>query len=256
MPKKLTGPEQARLLILEEKIESGMKRFIETGKALAEIRDTKLYMGTHSTFEKYTKERWGFTRQRAHQFIEHSAVAEEFNRNPLDEEIDKIIAREDGVSLSTTVDTVSMPVENKPTVITNEGQARELAKVPPKKRAQVVKQASQNGTVTAKAIKEAHEAVEQEQDDTGHPWDSDIAEIDKTLKMIDALHDQLRKVAKLKYAGGRKFTAGFFSLRRNVPGCTKLWEIRSHVKLSEPITCTKCDGEGCEDCHEKGYIRT
>ena len=110
--------------------------------------------------------------------------------------------------------------------------------------------------MTAKAIKEAHEAVEQEQGDTGHPWDSDIAEIDKTLKMIDALHDQLRKVAKLKYAGGRKFTAGFFSLRRNVPGCTKLWEIRSHVKLSEPITCTKCDGEGCEDCHEKGYIRT
>lgn len=35
----------------EQRIERGLKTFIDVGQALAEIRDSRLYKGTHETFE-------------------------------------------------------------------------------------------------------------------------------------------------------------------------------------------------------------
>ena len=67
-----------------------------------QIRDERLYRETHDTFEAYCKERFNFTRQRAHQLISSSEAAE---------------------SVSTIVD--------KPA---NEAQARELAKAPEEDR--------------------------------------------------------------------------------------------------------------------------
>ena len=53
----------------------GVAVFVEVGKALAKIRDGRLYRETHATFEAYCAERWGWSRVRAHQLIESSEVA-------------------------------------------------------------------------------------------------------------------------------------------------------------------------------------
>jgi len=74
MQASITKIEQARLKKCEEKIERGLETFFEVGAALLEIRDTRLYRGGYSTFEDYCRERWGMSRQRAHQYIEASEV--------------------------------------------------------------------------------------------------------------------------------------------------------------------------------------
>jgi two-component system response regulator NreC len=70
----LTGAETDRLVELERAVDRGLQTFVEVGHALAEIRGRKLYRASHDTFERYCRERWGFTRQRALQFIDAAAV--------------------------------------------------------------------------------------------------------------------------------------------------------------------------------------
>lgn len=71
----MTRQEEARLRDAEATIEKGMRTFTEVGKALADIRDHRLYRHTHGTFEDYCRDRWDFSRIRAHQLIEGSEVA-------------------------------------------------------------------------------------------------------------------------------------------------------------------------------------
>lgn len=115
----------------ERRIHEGLGRFRDVGLALASIRDNRLYRATDATFEIYCRERWQWSRQRAHQMIECAEVA------------------------------ASLPGDCQP-LVDNERQARELAKVEPEKRAEVLALAAQAGPVTAKAIKQAAQAVEPE----------------------------------------------------------------------------------------------
>jgi VRR-NUC domain len=77
--------ERERLGELEAVIERGVQTFVEVGEALMEIRDSRLYKQTHSSFESYLRQRWNISRPRGYQLI-------------------------DAAKLSTTVDT---PVENE-----------------------------------------------------------------------------------------------------------------------------------------------
>lgn len=72
----ITLEESKRLVELEEIIEKGVGTFIKVGEALAEIKTAKLYKASHTSFEKYCQEEWGFTRQNAFDLIETSAAAE------------------------------------------------------------------------------------------------------------------------------------------------------------------------------------
>jgi hypothetical protein len=54
----LTIDERAELDRCEHFIEKGMSTFIQVGEALAEIRDSRLYRGTHGTWEGYLVQRW------------------------------------------------------------------------------------------------------------------------------------------------------------------------------------------------------
>ncbi len=65
----LTSIEISRLDSCEKVIERGLESFVEVGDALLTIRDNRLYRQTHSTFEKYCRERWGLKRQRAYELI-------------------------------------------------------------------------------------------------------------------------------------------------------------------------------------------
>lgn len=78
----LTGVDRGRLADLEAVVERGLGTFVEVGQALMDIRDSRLYRETHETFESYCRERWEFTRQRAHQLIEASAVSNMLDRPP------------------------------------------------------------------------------------------------------------------------------------------------------------------------------
>ncbi|BBD70666.1 hypothetical protein NIES4072_70330 [Nostoc commune NIES-4072] len=68
---ELTEEEQSDRLHLERKVE---KAVFEAGKALMELRDRRLYRSTHSTFEEYCKDRFGFERRHPYRLIEASAV--------------------------------------------------------------------------------------------------------------------------------------------------------------------------------------
>jgi hypothetical protein len=151
-----------RLAELEAVIEGGMQTFVQVGTALAEIRDQRLYKATHSDFDAYCQERWGFSRRRAGQMIEAATIADE---------------------LGTIVPT-QLPA--------NEGQARELARVAPEHRAETWQAAVRvrGADVTARDVRQAAQVLETarkepdgatlvEQVKTGN-WD--LSEIKKELK--------------------------------------------------------------------------
>lgn len=81
--RNLTRREQTRLLKLELAISAGLKTFVPMGRAFAEIRDTNLFEGTHSTFTGYCLEKYGFKLGMVNQFIAAAEVVDQLS----DEEI-------------------------------------------------------------------------------------------------------------------------------------------------------------------------
>lgn len=69
----LSEDEATRLRIKENAIERGAD---EVARALAVIRDERLYRAEYSTFEAYCRERWGMTYRRANQQIAAAEVNE------------------------------------------------------------------------------------------------------------------------------------------------------------------------------------
>ncbi len=116
----------------EEVIRRGLATFVEVGTALATIRDERLYLIHHDTFEDYCREVWGFSRSRAHRMIEAAEVMD------------------------------VLPMGNIP--ITSERQAREVAAIiksnGPERAAEVLAEVAADGPVTANAIREAARPVE------------------------------------------------------------------------------------------------
>jgi hypothetical protein len=61
---------------LEQVVRKGLGTFIEVGVALVEIRDRRLYRDAgYTTFERYCRERWGWSRQHAYRLIDGAQVA-------------------------------------------------------------------------------------------------------------------------------------------------------------------------------------
>lgn len=124
--------ERARLKDCERAIERGMSTFVEVGKALAEIRDSKLYRDTHKTFQAYVKQRWGHDRNWAYSLIDASGAAEN----------------------------VSHAIQNP-----NARQAVELAKAPAEKQAEVWEKVTSEGEPTAAKVKAAVQEIVYADDD-------------------------------------------------------------------------------------------
>lgn len=127
-PEPLSSPEAARLTELETVVGRGLDTFVGVGTALAEIRDSRLYRQVAGTFEDYCRERWNLSKRYAYDLIGSAETA---------------------CAIAHT-DPDLPPVKN-------EGQARELAKVEPEKRAEVWSKANQDtgGKPTAAAVKKA-----------------------------------------------------------------------------------------------------
>ncbi|MFY1686420.1 hypothetical protein [Plantactinospora sp. WMMB782] len=122
----LTRAEADCLADCEQKIAAGLQTFVEVGTALATIRDNRLYRAEFGTFEAYCMSRWGFTDRRARQII-------------------------DAAEIGTIVP------------VANEGQARELSRVPEPERAEVWREVQERteGRPTAAAIAEVRREREQ-----------------------------------------------------------------------------------------------
>ncbi len=68
---ELTEEEQRDRLHLERRVE---RAFFEAGKALAELRDRRLYRSTHKTFEEYCRTRFGHTRRQSYLLMDAAIV--------------------------------------------------------------------------------------------------------------------------------------------------------------------------------------
>lgn len=68
--------KETRLVKCERIIENGLQTFIETGNALLEIRDSRLYLEKFATFEEYCRVRWGMVSSRARQLIMAAEVVQ------------------------------------------------------------------------------------------------------------------------------------------------------------------------------------
>ena len=161
------SPDEAVMLTAcEQTIADGVESFKAVGRALVEIRDSRLYRATHATFEDYCRERWNWSRQRAHQLIECASVSE------------------------------SLPPECQP-LVDNERQARELAKVEPELRAEVLKAAAESGKITAKSIREAANQAEPEAVEVVQPMDAETRAYHVSLKIKGWTDEVKEHVAKL-----------------------------------------------------------
>jgi len=69
----LSEEEARERLHLERKVE---RAFYEAGKSLAQLRAHKLYRSTHSSFEEYCRDRFGFQRRHCRQLIDAAQVVD------------------------------------------------------------------------------------------------------------------------------------------------------------------------------------
>lgn len=72
----LTPQEKVRLHQLERVVEAHLDGLLAAGKALAEIRSSRLYRQHFATFEQYVRERWALSRSRADELCRSNATAE------------------------------------------------------------------------------------------------------------------------------------------------------------------------------------
>lgn len=121
----MTITEVRRFEALDARVVKGVQTFVEVGKALAEIRDSRLYRKDYATFEDYCADR-DISRPRAYQLMSAAGIAED---------------------LSTRVDTPP----------TTEKQIRPLSRLEPDERGEAWSEAvatAPNGKVTAKHVEE------------------------------------------------------------------------------------------------------
>jgi len=55
-------------------LSQSLKTFEQVGRAIAEIRDRKLYVEEYGTFDEYMRKRWGWSARRGYQLIEASSI--------------------------------------------------------------------------------------------------------------------------------------------------------------------------------------
>src|SRR6266446_4245588 len=65
----ISPTEQKKYAECEAIIEKGWETFVEVGRALARIRDKKLYRSEHDTFEAYCREKWQYAKSHVYRLI-------------------------------------------------------------------------------------------------------------------------------------------------------------------------------------------
>ncbi|MBD2492683.1 hypothetical protein [Aulosira sp. FACHB-615] len=116
---ELTEQEQSDRLHLERKVE---RAFFEAGKALAELRDRRLYRSTHRTFEEYCKDRFSYTYRHVNYLIAGSVIVDNIKM---------------GTNSSQNEQVEEMGTNSSQILPTSEVQVRPLAKLEPQQQYEV-----------------------------------------------------------------------------------------------------------------------
>lgn len=226
---------------LEGEIEALIKNLGQTthtiGRILLNIRDDKLYVKNYTTWENYIKKRWGWSRRRGYQMIQAAIVLD------------------------------ALPMC---TVVHNERQARELAKIPPEQRPAVIKAiVKADGKLTSPAIKKMAAAID---DDSPPPDEPILDRLDRIGQLIPAKlvplwdraeRDSLEMInwsAKLK----ARFKKGMdendiIFVEHSANECfARMKEIRWGCKDMRPYAiCYTCQGrtpDKCTTCKGRGFL--
>jgi hypothetical protein len=72
----LTSSEKTRLAELESVVETHLETFLTVGRALAQIRNERLYRAEYPSWETYCTKRWGFNYGHANDLVRSTQVAE------------------------------------------------------------------------------------------------------------------------------------------------------------------------------------
>lgn len=172
----LANSETKALVRCEGIIERGLGTFREVGQAFMEIRDARLYRGSHKTFAAYCQKRWQFSDSRARQLIAAAKTAE-------------------------TVTNVTVP---------NEGTARALGKVPKEDRQEVWDAACESAGdshPTARHVREAAEVLDAgpEPEEADEDWEfigTELEDIGATIGNRERVAILLDLIAmKARFAG-------------------------------------------------------
>jgi hypothetical protein len=76
----LTTQEKSRFAELEGIVETHLEAFLAVGRALAEIRNKRLYRQDFATWEDYCTRKWGLGYSRANELVRSTEIAEGFAR--------------------------------------------------------------------------------------------------------------------------------------------------------------------------------
>ncbi|MHC5915594.1 MAG: hypothetical protein ACYTXE_32400 [Nostoc sp.] len=142
---ELTEQEESDRLHLERKVE---RAFFEAGKALAQLRDRRLYKSTHRTFEEYCRDRFGYTHRRVNYLIAGSVVFDNIvagTNCSQNEGVDETgtncsqngEADETGTNCSQNEEVDKTRPNPSRVLPTNEGQVRPLAPLEPQQQVKV-----------------------------------------------------------------------------------------------------------------------
>ncbi|NEU79954.1 hypothetical protein [Nostoc sp. UIC 10630] len=133
---ELTEEEQRDRLHLERRVE---RAFFEAGKALAELRDRRLYRSTHKTFEEYCRSRFAYTHRHVNYLIAASNVVDNIimgtngSQNEIPDEM--------GTNGSQNEISDEMGTNGSQILPTTERQVRPLTKLEPSQQQEVWRQA-------------------------------------------------------------------------------------------------------------------
>ena len=143
----LTYDEQQDRLFLERKVEAA---FYQAGQALKALKDKKLYRSTHSTFESYCQDRFGFKRRHPYRLIQASEI---FDRIL---EMCPIRTQNESGEIS--------PLDPKFILPSSEWQIRSLSKLKPEKQGEAWLQAVQSvdgRAPSGKAVKDIVDRIKE-----------------------------------------------------------------------------------------------
>lgn len=214
------------------------KSFAEAAEALREIRDEKLYLdGGFKNFKEYC-EHVGTTYLQAYRTIEAGKIAEKIPE------------------------------------VTNTAVGLAVAKIPPRKRAEVVQEAlrQNDGKLTVKSVQIASRAVparkstparpatvmkHAEKDKNGTLIPSEVLPLwnrrDELQHLVTSLQRILKTIRDAQVSGDLLFKMS--SEQNNI---SKLESVISELKATMPeYVCPKCNGVmagECEDCKRRGLI--
>ncbi|MEH1770982.1 MAG: hypothetical protein V7K76_26430 [Nostoc sp.] len=133
---ELSEAEQRDRLHLERRVE---RAFFEAGKALAQLRERRLYRSTHKTFEEYCRSRFAYTHRHVNYLIAASNVVDNIimgtngSQNEIPDEM--------GTNGSQNEISDEMGTNGSQILPTTERQVRPLTKLEPSQQQEVWRQA-------------------------------------------------------------------------------------------------------------------